>query len=134
MKEAILQRLFELEGAMFGALYVGGKRICYTLEKGWRDNQRSISCIPAGAYRIAPRQSPTFGATYEVLDVPDRSHILFHFGNTNDDTRGCILPGLRIGELNGKPAVLLSRAAFQHVMGAFKAAGVTDLIVRDKGR
>ena len=54
--------------------------------------------------------------TFEVLDVPNRSGILFHMGNTVDDTKGCILVASYYGVLNSLPAVLHSYAAFT---GAF---------------
>jgi len=52
-----------------------------TLEREWHLNERNISCIPAGNYQCKRVQSPKFGNTFEVKDVPHRSHILFHKGN-----------------------------------------------------
>jgi hypothetical protein len=49
------------------------------------------------------------------LNVPNRSEILIHTGNSDADSLGCILVGRTIGSINGKPAVLLSAVAF-HVM------------------
>jgi hypothetical protein len=40
-----------------------------------------------------------------------RSAVLLHAGNVDEQTRGCILVGMRRGEINGEPAVLDSRAA-----------------------
>lgn len=64
-----------------------------TLERPWKNNQRNISCIPAGSYVCKRIQSPKFGSTFEVQKVEGRSEILFHKGNINDDTHGCILIG-----------------------------------------
>ena len=92
-----------------------------TLENPWRDNLPSISCIPPGIYEVlrcrkSPeygfRDSPRFGDTYNVVNVPGRSYILFHKGNTERDTKGCILVGTYFGELAGLPAVLRSSDAF----------------------
>ena len=81
-----------------GELFVNGERMCDTLELPWKDNQKSISCIPAGEYsvRLRPaRQSATRDYLHLLVqDVKDRSYILFHRGNTAKDTRGCILVGL----------------------------------------
>ena len=75
--------------------YRGGK-ICSTLELPWRRNQRNVSRIPSGpTYRVnylARSASGRYKDVYHVLDVPSRSGILFHAGNTTRDTRGCILP------------------------------------------
>ena len=38
-----------------GELFVNGERFCDTLELPYRDNQRSISCIPAGEYKVRLR-------------------------------------------------------------------------------
>jgi len=80
-----------------GELFVNGERFCDTLELPYKDNQRSISCIPAGEYKVRlryARESATRNYLHLLVqDVKDRSYILFHRGNTAKDTRGCILVG-----------------------------------------
>jgi hypothetical protein len=51
------------------------------------------TCIPEGTYNCGPHSSAKFGNTFEVLNVPDRTEILFHAGNFPKDTHGCILIG-----------------------------------------
>jgi hypothetical protein len=86
------------ETSTMGELFVNGERMCDTLELPYRDNQRSVSCIPAGEYQVRMRY-PRESATREYLhllvkEVPNRKYILFHRGNTAKDSRGCILVGL----------------------------------------
>ena len=80
-----------------GELFLNGERFCDTLELPYRDNQKSISCIPTGEYKVRlrlPRESATRHYIHLLVkDVKDRSHILFHRGNTAKDSRGCILVG-----------------------------------------
>ena len=77
-----------------GLLFVPGlPRPLYTIENPWLDNKKTDSCIPLGTYICKPVISPRFGKTIEVTDVPNRSHILFHAGNSPDDTDGCIILG-----------------------------------------
>ena len=84
----------------------------FTIENPWLDNKKTDSCIPTGTYICKPVNSPRFGKTIEVTDVPNRSHILFHAGNSPDDTDGCILLGLngtagdRMWISNSKAAVI----------------------------
>lgn len=47
--------------------------------------------------------------TFEVLDVPGHTGILFHCGNVNADSEGCILLGLRA---DGVMDIEQSRIAF----------------------
>lgn len=72
-----------------------------TLELGWENNQRSISCIPAGEYKVKKRFSKKFKNHFHVLDVPNRSYILIHAGNFYTDIRGCILVGTDFKDING---------------------------------
>ena len=86
------------EVSTIGNLYLDGEWLCDTLELPYRDNQRSISCIPAGQYKVRlrlPRESATRDYIHLLVkDVPDRDYILFHIGNSAKDTRGCVLVGI----------------------------------------
>lgn len=93
MKTFRLKRISGTPQAVFGALIEDGIPFVVTLEEPWLNNQRGASCIPVGAYVCRRVISPKFGDTFEVTNVPGRSHILFHKGNTTDDTEGCILVG-----------------------------------------
>lgn len=67
--------------------------ICRTIELPWKNNKRGISCIPTGRYRLQDRYSPHHGNHIEVLNVPDRSFILFHPANDAcKELKGCIAP------------------------------------------
>ena len=112
MKYLRLVRVTEYNGATLGVLTIDDSPEMVTLEDPWNLNERNVSCIPEGRYNITPHNSPKLGKTYLVEDVPERSHILVHAGNTSKDTHGCILVGLQFGELNNQPAVLASRSAF----------------------
>lgn len=112
MKTLTLKRVDKNDECIFGALFLDEKEICKTLELPWRDNQKGISCIPAGEYKLSPYPSSRFGEVYIVNDVPNRTGILIHTGNTASDIEGCILVGDSYGKLNGKKAVLNSRQAF----------------------
>ena len=80
-----------------GKLFLNGEEFCDTLELPWKQNQRNISCIPAGEYDARlrlPRESATREYIHLLIkDVPNRSYILVHIGNTTSDTQGCILVG-----------------------------------------
>lgn len=75
-----------------GTLFGPGGVICFTLELPYRDNSRSVSCVPLGTYSLLSYRSRRHGSTFLFTDVPQRSGILFHPGNTVADSRGCILP------------------------------------------
>ena len=73
---------------------------CYTLELPWNDNKKQISCIPKGEYNVEKRQSTKYKNHFHVLDVPNRSYILIHQGNYNWHTKGCILVGKTLTDIN----------------------------------
>ena len=118
MKKLILQRISYFSvGPHRGTSGVlvdstGLVPFCVTLELPWRSNKPNVSCIPAQEYLCKKTDSPRFGETYEVTDVFQRTHILFHKGNLDDHTKGCILLGESYGLLIGEPAVLHSGNAF----------------------
>lgn len=106
-----------------GILLAGGFS-CKTLELPWRDNQRQISCIPPGKYKVNIRNSNKYGRVYWVRKVPDRTYILIHSGNYAGDkeknykthVQGCILLGKVHGFLGGQRAVLNSRITVRRFM------------------
>jgi hypothetical protein len=61
---------------------------------------------------------PSGEKAYEIKDVPGRSAVLIHSGNTIKDIQGCVLLGRNRGVKNGIPAVLDSRAAVADFMAA----------------
>ena len=93
----IIRDTFTKESTI-GELFLNGERMCDTLELPWKDNQRSISCIPEGEYKVRirlARESATRDYMHLLVkDVPNRDYILFHIGNSAKDTSGCILVGL----------------------------------------
>ena len=93
----IIRDTFTKESTI-GELFLNGERMCDTLELPWKDNQRNISCIPEGVYKVRlrlARESATRDYLHLLVqDVPNRDWILFHRGNPAKDTRGCILLGL----------------------------------------
>lgn len=94
-----------------------------TLELPWKENARNISAIPEGEYEaeLTPASTKLTGGAGKAIaikDVPNRSGILIHVGNTTLDTQGCILIGQKYGTLYNKPAVLESREAFSKLISA----------------
>lgn len=125
MIDVRINRIVKRDDVTLGVLYLPGERFnpLVTLEEPWRDNQPHISCIPAGIYRCVPHNGPKFKNVWRLEDVPGRSAILIHAGNTTRDIEGCILLGTSFGEIAGMPAVLGSRTAVDLFR---KRIGVTE--------
>lgn len=95
-----------------GVLKYGRQVLCHTLELPWRSNDKNVSCIPVGTYSVIKAASPRFGECFYLRDVPARSGILIHVGNSVADTRGCLLVGLDANDKN----VLHSRLAMDRLL------------------
>lgn len=119
-----------------GRISLGPAKSWYTIELPWRDNRRQVSCIPAGEYPCSIVHSQKYGQVYHVQNVPGRSGILIHSGNLAGDTaqgfishsKGCILPGLRVGTLDRQLAVLSSRTALREFMDALGGEPFTLIV------
>lgn len=76
-----------------GEIYHDGRPVIKTIELPWRCNLKSVSCIPEGSYLLRIRVTEKRGKHLEVLNVRNRSNILFHPGNeVFRDLQGCIAP------------------------------------------
>ena len=129
MKSLTLKRLATGEEGTPGVLIYDNWPFALTLEREWLDNQVGISCISAGTYYCERVDSPRFGDTFEVLEVLGRSHILFHKGNIDDDSHGCILVGEQFEPINGKKAIRASKKGYNEFMGILKDDDAFQLII-----
>lgn len=105
----ILTRVCSSEKGTFGVLTYNGEPLCVTCEDPWNDNKTSISCIPVGDYSVEKFNGNRFKDVWEIKNVPGRSVILIHGGNTIDDTHGCVLVGRSFSKLGNLPSVMQSQ-------------------------
>ena len=103
-----LERTVRDDTITMGKLRGDGWMLC-TLENPWLNNEPYVSCIPVGYYECKRVDSPRYGNTFEVTDVEGRTHILFHWGNWEKNTLGCILVGT---DSNWTDMIMSSRKAF----------------------
>lgn len=89
----ILRRESSKVYGTLGILSINKKIFCCTIEESDCENESNISSIPTGQYICRRYSSARYPNTFEVIDVTGRSGILFHAGNTEKDTQGCILVG-----------------------------------------
>ena len=108
--EIVLQRFAYHPSGTLGVLTLGDLRL-FSIERPWLNNERNESCIPEGEYDLVWQQSPRFGMCYEVVNVPERSRILFHVANYASDVEGCI--GLGLSLMEDRVAVASSRNAIK---------------------
>jgi len=107
--QLVLTRTYFPEGTN-GKLGYEGKLICNTIELPWKNNETRVSCIPEGKYFIRKRYSNTFQWHLEVIEVKNRSLILFHPANSAlKELHGCIAP---VTKISGAGLGLQSRKAF----------------------
>jgi hypothetical protein len=126
-----LVRIAQSYQGTFGVLRDGAIPFAVTLEEPWIDNHPMISCIPTGRYLCERVQSPKFGETFEVMHVPERSHILFHKGNTTDDTMGCILVAEEFAGNAAGPMIASSKRGYDELMAKLVGHESFDLEIHD---
>ena len=98
--DLILTRTRGVEHGIFGILDAqGGRRICVTLEHAYpfggvlyvpKLPDGDYQCV-RGAHRLASQDNPFM--TFEIMGVPGHTGMLFHVGNYNRDSAGCVLVG-----------------------------------------
>lgn len=65
-----------------------------SLERGWLDNNKNVSCVPKGRYILMLEYSPRFRRNlWELKNVPNRSECKFHSANYWYELNGCISLG-----------------------------------------
>ena len=139
LKTLIIRRVQTGSNGTFGVLVYERIPFALTLERQWLQNRPSTgkipgSCIPDGEYFCKRVNSPKFGDTFEVMDVEKRSHILFHKGNLEDDSRGCILIGEEFGSIGIQNGIRSSKAGYNEFMAIMRDEIEFRLIIVDDWR
>jgi len=106
-------RLFSNENETIGVWYLMIGKIeqflCWVLEDEFRNKKvYGETRIPEGLYEITFRKEGGHHAKYSakfpnmhkgmlhIIGVPNFKYILFHIGNDEEDTAGCVLPGTNV--------------------------------------
>lgn len=111
-------RVEESEQGTLSIIRVNKVVLGVTLEPSDHLNKANISSIPTGQYDVMPYSSAKYPHVYQVMDVPGRTKILMHKGNTRAHTLGCIILGAKAGYLRGdrkQRAVLNSGETFMRL-------------------
>lgn len=135
-----LVRTANTPDGVFGLLRLGAFTF-FTVEDDWKNNAPGESCIPAGTYQLERSFYHKGGyEAFEITGVPGRSRILIHVANTEEDVRGCVGLGMRVGVLRvpdednagvmtKKRAVVESAEAFRRFMRAMAGIDQTTIAI-----
>ena len=122
-----LQRLYQ-DGWTDGMIFIQGILLCRSIELGWANNERNVSCVPEGVYPVAIIQHPKFGECLRIDKVKGRSGILMHVANdAQKELRGCIAPVFSSGG-NGKGQH--SKLALGYIIENLKRSGDSSHFIK----
>jgi hypothetical protein len=119
-----------------GEIRLDNGRISFCIELPWKNNQRNVSCIPEGVYRLKKHtRSSGYRKSILVEGVQGRSGILFHPANyALKELRGCIAP---VSELDSPGIGWSSRKAMNQLIQEVYSAlneGEVYLKIIEKGK
>jgi hypothetical protein len=117
-----LRRLqYRQDGIFSELLKDDGEQFCVTIEHAYPQNGHGFQPkLPDGVYvcergehRLEGMYKPFI--TFEIMNVPGHTGILFHVGNFNNDSNGCVCVGEMIGQNpneNGAQIIFNSQRTF----------------------
>lgn len=133
----ILKRLLANEFGVFGEMCSDdGLFQCATLEHSYLDTASgsygakvpmgSYNCV-LGTHQLEGMSSPF--STYEITGVPGHSGILFHSGNYNRDSSGCVLLGKQMDSSSDPKMIANSKMTFENFMKYLDGLSDFQLVV-----
>jgi len=136
----LVERLWPKKDYIIGRLYVNSVFFCNTLEnpdRGLRSYMTESqikalkiakhTAISDGQYKVVLRQSPRFKRILPlILNVKGFSGVLFHAGNTVNDTAGCIL----VGKKDKKGWLSESKITEQNLVNLLKQYDNIELTIK----
>ena len=124
--EILVDRFVSDADATISRILVDGQFLCFGLEDEYREEKLAGETrIPAGRYPLRLRTEGGFHERYRkrygamhrgmlhIQKVPGFTFILIHCGNTDEDTRGCLLVGTDAITRPGEMSITSSRAAYE---------------------
>ena len=139
MKDVIINRFKVKDNYSLGHCYIKHESgeieyIGCSLERGWQDNQKRISCVSEGIYPLVFEYSNRFNRMlWELKNVPNRAECKFHPANYWRQLNGCIALGTKHLDIDGDgdPDITSSRKTilkFHKAMGKINQARI---IIKD---
>lgn len=131
----LIRGLVTRDGA-FGMLTLDGIPVAVTCERTYPVAESApegpqFVKIPPGEYTCRRTMFHKGGyETFEITGVVGHSRLLFHCGNRETDSEGCVLLGLRYGLFSGAPAVIESVRAFTSWMLSLRGVERFSLTVK----
>ena len=105
-----------------------------SLERGWRGNQKNISCVPLGRYPLLLEYSHRFKMDlWELKNVPNRLECKFHSSNFWFQLNGCIALGRSLYDINkdGYNDVTSSKSTLKAFHKALRGETRAEIIITD---
>lgn len=133
----VLTRKKFLEDGIFGELCdENGNHVAVTLEHAFPDSSEFVPKLAVGTYTCRRGQHRLASmledfSTFEVMEVPDFqgkpvTGILFHRGNYNRDSEGCVL----VGALWAMDMITSSHEAFEQFLTLQNGVDEFNLVVK----
>ena len=104
-----------------------GELLCFSIERPDLENQKGISCIPAGFYNCV-RDKTGRHQYYKIESVPDRDFIEIHTANRPDQLNGCIAFGDSGGIMEGNIAVRNSKVTLDKILERYPSGFILAII------
>ena len=139
MKTIIINRDVLQDNQTLGVCYIKSEKnnpkyVGFSLERGWKNNQNNISCIPEGTYKVVLEYSDRFKKDlWEIKGVPNRAECKFHSANYWYQLNGCIALGRKRIDVNsdGYADVTSSRDVMNEFHELLKGEKEAVLIVKN---
>ncbi len=136
MKLRLVRQDHECDG-IFGTLYDDSQgSIAVTLEHAYDaqlGNGSYVPKLPNGTYTCKRGTHRLHNLvpfeTFEVENVPGHTNILFHAGNFNADSDGCILVGFAVAKTPNGLMITDSKITFKNLLSKLEGLDSFTLIV-----
>lgn len=111
-------------------------RRIFTLEHAYLKMESYVPIVPEGTYSCVRGMHRLENAihpleTFEITQVPGHFDILFHMGNFNKDSQGCVLLGLEINQDITPRSITFSAFTFNLFMQTLKGINQFELTVEN---